>query len=102
METPIPVSLVLGCNTPHGISVLSDWIEEHAGFVPDFISTPWSDNFYTWQNFGFGFGYGTDSGDGRGHGNGYGYVYGYELGDGYGSGYGNFNGNGCGAGLGYE
>ena len=35
MDEPVPPALVLGCNTPHGIGVLSDWIEERTG-----ISTP--------------------------------------------------------------
>ena len=36
MEEAVPPALVLGCNTPHGIGVLSDWIEERTGHAPDF------------------------------------------------------------------
>ena len=60
-----PAALVLGCNTPHGIGVLSDWIEEQTGHAPDFVATGWSDGS------GNGYGYGES------YGNGYGYGYGY-------------------------
>ena len=60
----IPPALVLGCNTPHGINVLSDYIEEQTGCTPDFTMTGWSDN-----NVGLNY-YGYGDGDGYGYGNG--------------------------------
>ena len=51
MEEAVPPALVLGCNTPHGIGVLSDWIEEQTGHAPDFAATGWSDGS------GYGYGY---------------------------------------------
>ena len=75
MGEPVPPALVLGCNSPHGIGVLSDWIEEQTGHPPDFAATGWSD--------GDGDGYGN----GSGYGDGYGYGYGYGSGDGSGYGY---------------
>lgn len=119
MEEIAPPALVLGCNTPHGIGVLSDWIEEQTGIAPDFHSTSWSDgdwlvichdsNGNVVSGYGDGFGYGVDYGAGYGDG----YNYGDNEGDGsgnrtwftvhdgngYGVGYGNANGDGCGNGF---
>lgn len=89
----IPPALVLGCNTSHGINVLSDWIEEQTGVVPDFLSSGCSNggdgqedgnsgehydlgsrynyagNSYEYtRNYGYGVGYGNSYGNGRGHG----------------------------------
>lgn len=70
-----PAALVLGCNTPHGIGVLSDWIGEQTGHAPDFHGAGWSEG-KTFGNggnaanegngFGDGLGYGNGNGDGRG------------------------------------
>lgn len=83
MSEPIipPPALVLGCNTPHGIGVLSDWIEEQTGHAPDFGLTSWSDGRPTTT----GDGYGNGNGDGRGNGFGCGNV---ENGGGNGGGHG--------------
>lgn len=102
----IPPALVLGCNTLHGIGVLSDWIEEQGGFVPDFVSTPWSDTHGSvcGDGDGYGNGYGDGRGDGDGYGNGWGDGYGdsdvgYADGDGLGESFNGYNGNGFGGGL---
>lgn len=99
----IPPSLVLGCNTPHGLGVLSDWIQEHTGVAPDFTSTSWSDDYGVNYNFGSGDGYAHDVGDGAGAGGFYGYAShcnGYGDGNGYGYG-GSGDGRGAGNGLGH-
>lgn len=98
----IPPSLVLGCNTPHGLGVLSDWIEEQTGIAPDFIDTGWSDGYSIGIGnaivAGYGCGYGYGDGDGDGYGDGFGYGYGYCGHDGIGIGYGNEFGDGSGSG----
>lgn len=102
-----PVALVLGCNTPVGIGVLSDWIEEQTGHAPDFNATGFPVNNVNEQQTdrhgnGDGNGYGFDDGngsgdgwsmlysdfDGGGYGDGYeyGYEYGYDGGEGSGVG----------------
>lgn len=90
----IPPSLVLGCNTPHGIGVLSDWLEEQMGFAPDFIGHGWttnqSDQIFMRED------YGDPDGDGFGHGYGYGYAV-YAIVGGIGL-YGNAGTNGRGDG----
>ena len=63
-----PAALVLGCNTPHGIGVLSDWIEERTGHPPDFEATGWSDVAGDGYGYGYGYGYGSGYGDGYGDG----------------------------------
>ena len=78
-----PAALVLGCNTPHGIGVLSDWIEEQTGHAPDFAATGWSDGYGDGYGDGDGNGYGDGDGNGYGYGNGDGYGYGDGDGDGY-------------------
>ena len=98
MNIYTPIALVLGCNTPYGIGVLSDWIEEQTGYPPDFIMTSWSDD----NDYGYGCGdsygrgCGDSYGDGSGNGCGYGNGYSYGVGDGYsyGNGYGRGNGHG--------
>lgn len=35
----IPSALVLGCNTPHGINILSDYIEKLTGHSSDFYQS---------------------------------------------------------------
>lgn len=108
--TQIPPALVLGCNTPHGVCVLSDWIEEQTGFVPDFSVTSGSDNFgyahtdgYGGGDHGFavnfGDGYGDGDGDGNGYGCGTGYGFAFREGDGFGEGITGHNGDGYGFGL---
>lgn len=89
-----PAALVLGCNTPHGIGVLSDWIEEQTGTAPDFAATGWSDGRSV-QHDGNGFGYGTQDGAGRGNGFGYGNT-GAGNGNGGGHGYTLWDGDGRG------
>ena len=84
MDEPVPPALVLGCNSPHGIGVLSDWIEEQTGHPPDFAATGWSDG----DGYGYGSGSGYGYGNGDGDGDGYGYGDGYGSGSGYGYGYG--------------
>lgn len=93
----IPPALVLGCNTQHGVCVLSDWIEEHLGFVPDFTSTSIADeNTAVYErNAGHGFGYGF-------YGDGNGSAYGFTDGIGCGTGIGRINGDGFGYGYGYS
>ena len=78
MDEPVPEALVLGCNSPHGIGVLSDWIEEQTGHPPDFAATGWSDG----DGDGYGYGSGYGSGSGYGYGSGYGSGYGYADGSG--------------------
>lgn len=86
----IPPSLVLGCNTQHGIGVLSDWVEEHMGYVPDFFDRGWSSNnsissgYRDGEGYGFGDSYGLahDGTDGRGYGDNY--DYGHDDGNGNG------------------
>lgn len=94
-----PPALVLGCNTPHGINVLSDWIEERTGHAPDFTmpnypSTILDDRTISIGN-GYDYGYGFQGGGGEG----YGYVDGNGHGDG--ENYGNGHGDGCGDGDAY-
>ena len=43
MEIYIPPALVLGCNKPHSIGILSDWIEEQTGHPLDLDQSGWSD-----------------------------------------------------------
>ena len=99
----IPPALVLGCNTPHGIGVLSDWIEEQTGFPLDLDQSGWSDK----NGIGAGYGYGRPNiNSGYGNGCGYGFDRSYYCdGDGYGSGdcYGFFSSYGslCGDGRGW-
>lgn len=98
----IPPALMLGCNTPHSVGVLSDWIEEQTGQAPDFVSTGWSDYFCPFKRIGDGDGYGylyaiAVSRSGDGHGSGYGDMYG----DGSGFGNGTSSGNGYGDGDGW-
>lgn len=106
MQTP--PALVLGCNTPHGLSVLSDWIEEQTGVAPDFTSTTWSNDQISGYILVNPY-YGTITGNGRGDGHGYGSGrngfgdgahHGDRWGDGYGDGsydaYGDGEGNGFG------
>ena len=94
MEPIAPIALVLGCNAPHGVGVLSDWIEEQTGYAPDFNDTSWSDGFI----YCYGDGYGDDFGDGYGEGySGGGSGYGFIDGDGQGDG---FIGDGKGDGYG--
>lgn len=119
----IPPALVLGCNTPHGLGVISDWIEEQTGITPDFSVTRWADgnsyadsvNFGPGAGFcfgsggGYGCGYGYSNGNGSGSGDdvfrythtdgdgyGFGYSFGLDIGRGMGSGsgYGAFDGSG--------
>lgn len=123
-----PPALVLGCNTPHGINVLSDWIEEQTGYKPDFFDSGWTDGRLNDNGNGIGngnndeYGYNSRIGnnvrseyftDGSGcyylTGEGYGYGYGNGIRRNYGSisgnglgdgdGYGYATGNGCGCGL---
>lgn len=89
-----PAALVLGCNTPHGINVLSDWIEERTGHAPDF-ATPLPHSYpidHQLGSIGDGFSYGDSAGDGTGLGHGEG--YGMMDGNGYGGGSG-YVGSGC-------
>lgn len=97
----IPPALVLGCNTPHGLDVLSDWIQEHTGVAPDFVSASWSDRSVSNYGNGYGDSYADGVGNGYGHGggSGYGYTNGYGYSFGHGDGYG--YGTGCGDGSGY-
>lgn len=70
----IPPALVLGCNTQHGIGVLSDWIEEHMGFAPDFFDRGWANvpiSIFTDELRQAD--YTQDNGNGRGDGRAYGY-----------------------------
>ena len=102
----IPPALVLGCNTPHGIGVLSDFIQEQNGFPPELHESGWTD--YHKYNINYvdnsrdygsinGHGYGYSNGDGDGDGN---HCF-QECGDGcgwyvhYGNSCGNGNGCGC-------
>lgn len=91
-----PAALVLGCNTPHGIGVLSDWIEERTGHVPDFHGGGWS-NDWSWgiptDGDGRDDGFGNGRGSGFGHGHRYFYTY---RGDGHGAGVGDSDGVGDG------
>ena len=107
MSDPIipPPALVLGCNTPHGINVLMDWIEERTGHAPDFHDGRGFDEGSSSRSNGDGFGspYGWINGDGEGDGHAYGYG---DLGDGFGNGegYGDYawmlkSGNGKGKGY---
>lgn len=83
MQIYIPPALVLGTNTPHGINVLSDFIEEQTGCQPDFQMTGWSATSDIPFGNGFTEGYGI-YGSGDGHGDGM--CYGRPSGDGYGDG----------------
>ena len=85
----IPPALVLGCNTPHGINVLADWIEEQTGHPFDLDQCGWSEMYC----------YNTGSSDGNGDGYGYGYIYNSFSGGGSGYGYGYWYGDGCGYGY---
>lgn len=107
----IPPALILGCNTPHGINVLSDYIEEQTGHPPDFAGSGWSNGsvsvigggyvFYGGNGFGDGcvYGYGSASEIGNGSGVGFedGHYYSDDSGGGVGLGYGSSDGggNGC-------
>lgn len=102
-----PAALVLGCNTPHGLGVLSDWIEEQTGHAPDFHDHGWSDGKSGFSD-GSGYGHGMifDIGDGFGAGelcnDGSGWGDGPD-GDGNGMGWGDGYGNGDGTqGLDYD
>lgn len=111
-----PPALVLGCNTPHGVGVLSDWIEEQTGHAPDFVTGFPVRNIHEQQpdrrggGVGTGYGYGFENGDGSGDGwvmmyadfgaSGFGDGYGYSGNDGTGSGIGDGNGLGNGVGGG--
>lgn len=119
MEEPIPPALVLGCNTPVGINVLSDWIEEQTGHAPNFADAGWGDGCFSLSGNGNGnSSYGHDHvnglyggntthayGDGYGDGDGNGFInshgYGRLYGDGYGggNGYGDADGDGWGGGF---
>lgn len=103
MSDPIipPPALVQGCNTPHGICVLSDWIEERTGVKPEFHQPGWSESFTHLGTTGCGYGYSTGDGGGDGDGGGYGDAYGDGSGSGCGDGYGNYSGDGNGCGDGY-
>lgn len=123
MSEPINIqpALVLGCNTPHGINVLSDYIEEKTGHPLDFHQSNWSDGNDIKYGFGSGFGYGdmfgggygdghaNENGDGNGGGKGdgignstfYMYIYDDKIGNGHGSGYGVANGDGYGNKINY-
>ena len=99
----IPTALILGCNTPHGINVLSDWIEEQTGHPPDFHQSGWSNFSY---DHGFAPGDSIGKGCGYAYGDGFGYHYGTgdygpDRGNGYGCGCGDWDGHGCGDGRGY-
>ena len=89
MELNIPSALVLGCNTPHGINVLSDWIEEQTGYAPDLYQSGWDDSNERKSNTGDGYGIGEQSGYGNGDTN---YA---GSGGGNGCGYGCTDGDGC-------
>lgn len=98
----IPPALVLGCNTPHGIGVLSDWIEERTGHAPDFTTMNYPSTILddrtidTGRGYFYGIGhadghgdgddYGDGNGDGRGDGDAYPYFYGDNDGGGQGCG----------------
>lgn len=100
MSDPIipPPALVLGCNTPHGIGVLSDWIEEQTGHAPDFTTpnppTGTDDASLGTVDLGYIYESGAMFGDGAGS------AYGREDGfsDGDFTGYGNGDGSGDGSG----
>ena len=100
-----PAALVLGCNTPHGLGVLSDWIEEQTGHAPDFHGPGWSDGKSGFSDGG-GYGHGMifDHGDGYGSGSlahdGTGYGDGGAYGRAHGDGWG--DGECYGSGHGYE
>jgi len=97
-----PAALVLGCNTPHGIGVLSDWIEEHTGHAPNFHGPGWSDGKSGFSDGGEYHGMIFDHGNGYGsgmrfkspNGHGYGHCYGHIDGDGWGDGHHYGNGDG--------
>ncbi len=76
----VPPALVLGCNTPHGINVLSDWIEEQTGHALNINDSGWSAS----NEFDFSFGNGHSDGygifeDGCGDGHGYGDQHGSSV-----------------------
>lgn len=120
----IPPALVLGCNTSHGICVLSDWIEEQTGHPPDFhqsgcvfdysfILINYFNSNYSGSNDindinifcsrdGNGYGDGKQYGNGNGDGWGYGLDHGGDGNDhgGWGYGYGYDYDNGYGNGYG--
>ena len=107
MEIYIPPALVLGCNTPTSIGVLSDYIQEQTGHPLVINESGWSDfvKHVNTSGYGYGYGYGYGSNNSyvmtnsSGYGNGCGYKYGSSNGNGYGygynfgCGYGNSNGN---------
>ena len=106
MKIYVPPSLVLGCNTPCTIGVLSDFIEEQTGQPLDLDQSGWSeandnydeDSYYLNVyvcNYGDGIGYGDTYVDGNGYGEGCGFITGdgYEYGDCEGDGYGYGDGN---------
>lgn len=102
----IQPALVLGCNTPHGINILSDYIEEQTGHPLDFHQSGWSDGIYSNTkdgSNGFGYGYGTNLGGGSGssyfHGSGH-YCNRF-FNDGFGDGHGYGHGEGRGYGFGW-
>lgn len=97
-QTVPPTALVLGCNTPHGVGVLSDWIEEHTGRAPDFADAGWSSGDADEIKNGTGYGYGLVGGDGTGCGDNASY---HDSGNGWGDGmeYGTGNGDGHGGAM---
>lgn len=116
MEEIAPPALVLGCNTPHGIGVLSDWIEEQIGYAPDFTLTGYGDGLgYSGIDPGNGLAYVDNyaflNGDGQGNayerynfnGASFGRFHGASFGrsHGDGNGYGFGDGDGCGYGFGF-
>lgn len=88
-----PESLVIGCNGPISIGILSDWIEEQYGIALNYEQSGWSD--------GYGYGIGHERANGDGAGRGYDHGDGNGFGDGFvnGIGFGFFNGNGLGYGY---
>lgn len=120
MEEIAPPALVLGCNTTHGIGVLSDWIEERTGVAPDFVDIGWGDSAFSSLNSGNGrsnyghehcngvrylttlFAYGDGYGDGTGDGSVDRHGYGLSYGDGYGDGTGYGASEGDGTGYGFD
>ena len=95
----ILASLVQGCNTPHGINVLCDYIQEITGYPPEFHESGWSEgnsnifDHIVGNGSGFAYGYGVTDGNGNGFGYG-GYGQSNNNGCGYGPDYSNGNGNG--------
>ena len=93
----IPIALILGCNDPIAVNVLSDFIEETTGHPLDLIQSGYDDGCQ--QRYGYSYGYGCDCGyhNGDGCGDAYGYIH---TRDGYGNGQGYHNGDGNGDGYG--